>query len=141
MKKIGLLALVIMSVGLMSCERPAVDPSVRFYVEGEELTSDTLVVPLNSYQEIGIKTVSQRSHYDFYWQLPTGYPESLVNGSDNFHLYLQSTGYNGGSNGAVLTTSAEFRMWFSDSLYHAGDVCRLRVYSTDYQRVLKVVVE
>ena len=31
--------------------------------------------------------------------------------------------------------------WFSDSLYHAGDVCRLRVYSPDYQRVLKVVVE
>ena len=131
MKRLAFVSLLFVLV-IAACERPAVDPSVRFYVEGEELTSDTLVVPLNSYQEIGIKTVSQRSHYDFYWQLPTGYPEAL---------YQQGTGYNGGSNGAVLTTSAEFRMWFSDSLYHAGDVCRLRVYSPDYQRVLKVVVE
>ena len=102
MKRVAFISLLFVLV-IAACERSAVDPSVRFYVEGEELTSDTLVVPLNSYQEIGIKTVSQRSHYDFYWQLPTGYPEALVNGSDNFHIYQQGTGYNGGSNGAVLS--------------------------------------
>lgn len=140
MKRLAFVSLLFLLV-ITACNRPQVDPNVRFYVDGEEITSDTLIVPLNSYREIGIKTISASSHFDFYWQLPTGYPEALVNGSDNFLIYQQSTGYNGGSNGAVLTTNAVFRMIFSDTLYHAGDVCRLRAYSPNYQRVLKVVVE
>ena len=124
---------------LASCHRPTVDPSVRFYMDGQEITTDTVTVPLNSYQEIGIKTISPEYYFDFYWQLPTEYPVELGNGSDNFLLLSQSTGFNG--NSAVYTLNAEFRMFFSDTLYHAGDVCRLRVYSPEYQRVLKVVVE
>ena len=139
MKKIGLLALVIMCVGLMSCERPKVDPNVRFYMDGQEITTDTVVVALNSYQEITIKTISPDMFFSYYWQLPTGYPMELGNGSENFQIIQQSTGYNG--NSAVHTTNALFKMFFSDTLYQAGDVCRLRANSSDYQRVLKVVVE
>ena len=58
MKKIGLLALVIMSVGMMSCERLQVDPNVRFYIDGQEITNDSIPVLLNTYQEVGIKAVN-----------------------------------------------------------------------------------
>ena len=138
MKRLGFISLMFVLV-LASCNRPTVDPSVRFYMDGHEITTDTVTVPLNSYQEITIQTVSPEWYYEFYWQLPTGYPMELGNGSDNFHLFSQSSGFNG--NSAVYTLNAEFRMFFSDTLYHVGDVCRLRAYSPDYQRVLKVVVE
>ena len=138
MKRLGLITILFVFV-LASCHRPTVDPSVRFYMDGQEITTGTVTVPLNSYQEITIKTISPEYYFDFYWQLPTEYPVELGNGSDNFLLLSQSSGFNG--NSAVYMLNAVFRMFFSDTLYHAGDVCRLRVYSPEYQRVLKVVVE
>ena len=138
MKRLAFVSLLFVLV-VAACERPKVDPNVRFYMDGQEITTDTVVVALNSYQEITIKTISPDMFFSYYWQLPTGYPMELGNGSENFQIIQQSTGYNG--NSAVHTKNALFKMFFSDTLYQAGDVCRLRANSSDYQRVLKVVVE
>ena len=134
MKKIGLLALVIMSVGMMSCERPQVDPNVRFYIDGQEITNDSIPVLLNTYQEVGIKAVNSGADWHFYWLKPASYPVELHNGDGNLQWLTDSYG-----NNRVLML--EFRMFFADSLYQHGDVCHLRCKSGDYVKVLRMVVE
>lgn len=134
MKKIGLLALVIMSVGMMSCERPQVDPNVRFYIDGQEITNDSIPVLLNTYQEVGIKAVNSGADWHFYWLKPASYPVELHSGDGNLQWLTDSYG-----NNRVLTL--EFRMFFADSLYQHGDVCHLRCKSGDYVKVLRMVVE
>ncbi len=134
MKKIGLLALVIMCVGMMSCERPQVDPNVRFYIDGQEITNDSIPVLLNTYQEVGIKAVNSGADWHFYWLKPASYPVELHSGDGNLQWLTDSYG-----NNRVLTL--EFRMFFADSLYQHGDVCHLRCKSGDYVKVLRMVVE
>ena len=114
MKRLAFVSLLFVLV-IAACERPKVDPNVRFYMDGQEITTDTVVVALNSYQEIAIKTISPDMFFSYYWQLPTGYPMELGNGSENFQIIQQSTGYNG--NSAVHTTNALIKMFFSDTLY------------------------
>lgn len=134
MKKIGLLALMIMCVGMMSCERPQVDPNVRFYIDGQEITNDSIPVLLNTYQEVGIKAVNSGADWHFYWLKPASYPVELHSGDGNLQWLTDSYG-----NNRVLTL--EFRMFFADSLYQHGDVCHLRCKSGDYVKVLRMVVE
>lgn len=142
MRKLGFLALFFVVLTMVSCETETkrIDSRVTFSMDGQEITADTITVPLNSYQEIIIKTVapSESQTYNFYWQYATGYPIELANGSDNFQIVHETVRY--GSNGYEKMT-AEFRMIFSDTTYHSGDVCRLRVTNSEYQKVLKVRVE
>lgn len=133
MKKTSLIIWGMMLVGLMSCEPPKVDTNVRFYVDGQEITNDSISVQLNTYQEIGIKAINQGADWHFYWQQPTGYPVELHSGDGNLQWLSDSYG-----NSRILTL--EFRMFFSDTIYHTGDVYRLQAASQDYQKVLTVVV-
>lgn len=134
MKKSSLFILLIILIGLVSCEQPRVDTNVRFYVDGQEITNDSITVLLNTYQEIGIKAINQGADWHFYWQQPTSYPVELHNGDSNLQWLSDSYG-----NGRTLTV--EFRMYFTDSLYQHGDVCYLRCKSGDYLKVLNVLVE
>ena len=142
MRKLGFLALFFVVLTMVSCETETkrIDSRVTFSMDGQEITADTITVPMNSYQEIIIKTVapSESPTYNFYWQYATGYPIELANGSDNFQILQQTVRY--GNNGCEKIT-AEFRMIFSDTAYHSGDVCRLRVTNSEYQKVLKMRVE
>ena len=135
MKKIGLLILLVMTIGLVSCEWPWQRPNsdVRFYMDGQEITADTVTVSLNTYQEIGVEAINSGEDWRFYWQQPPGYTMELHDGDKNFHWITDTYG-----NGRVLT--AVFSMSFSDTLYHSGEVCRLRAISGDYQEVLFVAV-
>ncbi|MBO4488184.1 MAG: hypothetical protein J5741_00815 [Bacteroidales bacterium] len=134
MKKTSLIIWGMMLVGLMSCEPPKVDTNVRFYVDGQEITNDSVSVLLNTYQEIGIKAINQGADWHFYWQQPTGYPVELHSGDGNLQWLSDSHG-----NSRILTL--EFRMFFADSLCQHGDVCHLRCKSGDFVKVLNVLVE
>lgn len=134
MKKTSLIIWGMMLVGLMSCEQPKVDPNVRFYMDGQEITNDSISVLLNTYQEVGIKAINQGADWHFYWLKPTGYPVELHSGDGNLQWLTDSHG-----NSRILTL--EFKMLFADSLYQRGDVCHLRCKSGDYVKVLRMVVE
>jgi len=142
MKKLEFIALFFVVITMVSCETGTkrIDSRVTFSMDGQEITADTITVPLNSYQEIIIKTVapSGSQTYNFYWQYASGYPIELSNGSDNFQILHETVRY--GNNGYEKMT-AEFRMIFSDTTYHSGDVCRLRVTNSEFQKVLRVKVE
>lgn len=139
MRKLAVLAVLFMALGLVSCDRSDLDPNVTFYMDGQEITTESITVPMNSYREIVIKAIGPKHDWHFYWQYATGYPVELANGSENFQLYNES--WTEGATSSVHKMNAEFRMIFSDTVYHSGDECRLRVSNPDYQKVLKVVVE
>lgn len=133
MKRVAFISLLFVLV-IAACERPAVDPNVRFYINGQEITNDSIPVLLNTYQEVGIKAVNSSADWHFYWLKPASYPVELHSGDGNFQWLTDSYG-----NNRVLTL--EFRMFFADSLYQHGDVCQLRCKSGDYVKVLRMVVE
>lgn len=134
MKRTLSLIISTMLIILTSCEQPRVDTNVRFYVDGQEITNDSISVLLNTYQEIGIKAINQGADWHFYWLKPTGYPVELHSGDGNLQWLTDSYG-----NSRILTL--EFGMFFADSLYQHGDVCQLRCKSGDFVKVLKMVVE
>lgn len=149
-KTILAFAIIGMCVLCMSCSRgQRYSSSVRFFIDGIEITTDTITVALNSYQEIRIESYFPQISDGilYYWQTPTGYPQELShNGTpEMFQLLTQSlsdfiivddmSGY---------TEVALFYMLFSDEIYHSGDLCKLRVKFTPsgyYERVLTIRVE
>ena len=121
-------------------------PEVMFYIDGEEITDNSVEVALNSYCEIQIKTAapdaSSPNGVRYYWQYATGYPVELTNGSDNLALNGTTFGdYLPEYNASGMIQYATFRMQFSDTAYHSGDECYLRVYVQNYEKALKVVVQ
>lgn len=144
---LGLLSLCILC---MSCSRgERYSSTIRFFIDGKEITSDTISVALNSYQEIQIESYAPQfiKGILYYWQYPTGYPQTLSTNEtpEMFRLLTQTfddsiivdemSGY---------TETALFFMLFSDDIYHSGDLCKLRVKLTPsgyYERVLNIRVE
>ena len=143
MKKIIFVMLVAVGVMAVSCS-PAVverEPIVTFYMDNEEITGNSLEVPLNSYREIKIKTeaIGVNSNRAVH---ATGYPVELVVGTDNlilngtsFRTYIPELESSG------MVQFATFRMIFSDTTYHSGDECRLSVSVGKYTKYLKVIVQ
>ena len=135
----------------MSCSHVGMEqyPStVRFFIDGTEITADTITVALNSYQEIRIESYAPQFGYGilYYWQYPTGYPQtmSMSETPEMFQLLTQSFDDNlivDEMNG--YTETALFYMLFSDDIYQSGDICKLRVKfaSGYYERVLNIQVE
>ena len=140
--------LVAVGVVAVSCS-PAnknFDPDVTFYMDGDEITGNSVEVPLNSYREIQIKTVAadvnSTNGVHYYWQYATGYPVELEKGTDN----LVSNGTTFGAyipeyDASGMVQYATFRMMFSDTTYHSGDECRLIVTVQNYTKNLKVLVQ
>ena len=148
MKKIIFVMLVAVGIMAVSCSPAVVDrePIVTFYMDNEEITSNSVEVPLNSYREIKIKTEaiginSNRGVY-YYWQYATGYPGELIVGTDNLILNGTSFGtYIPELEASGMVQFATFRMIFSDTTYHSGDECRLSVSVGNYTKYLKVIVQ
>ena len=143
----GLLSLCILC---MSCSRDqSYSSTVRFFIDGTEITADTITVALNSYQEIRIESYAPQFIDDirYFWQAPTGYPQELShNGTpEMFRLLTQSFGdFITVDDVSGYTEAALFYMLFSDEVYHSGDLCKLRVKFSDsgyYERVLNIKVE
>ena len=144
---VGLLGLCVLC---MSCSRDQqYSSTIRFFIDGKEITTDTITVALNSYQEIRIESYAPQfiDGIRYYWQAPTGYPQELShNGTpEMFRLLTQSFGdFITVDNVSGYTESALFFMLFSDEIYHSGDLCKLRVNFSDsgyYERVLNIRVE
>ena len=142
----GLLSLCILC---MSCSRgERYTSNIRFFINGTEITADTITVAINSYQEIRIESYSPRigDGILYYWQYPTGYPQamSMSETPEMFRLLTQSFDDNlivDEMNG--YTEAALFYMLFSDDIYQSGDICKLRVkFATGYyEKVLNIKVE
>ena len=148
MKKIIFVMLVAVGVMSVSCSPAVVDrePIVTFYMDNEEITSNSVEVPLNSYREIKIKTeaigINSNPGVYYYWQYATGYPVELVVGTDNLILNGTSFGdYIPELESSGMVQFATFRMIFSDTTYHSGDECRLSVSVGNYTKYLKVIVQ
>ena len=136
----------------MSCSRVGMEQyssTIRFFIDGKEITTDTISVALNSYQEIQIESYAPKfiDGILYYWQYPTGYPQTLSMSEtpEMFRLLTQSFDDNlivDEMNG--YTETALFFMLFSDDIYHPGDLCKLRVKLTPSgycERVLNIKVE
>ena len=143
----GLLSLCVMC---MSCSRDQqYSSTIRFFIDGKEITTDTITVALNSYQEIRIESYAPQfiDGILYYWQAPTGYPQELShNGTpEMFRLLTQSFDNSiTVDNLSGYTETALFYMLFSDETYHSGDMYKLRVKFTPsgyYERVLNIRVE
>lgn len=143
----GLLSLCVMC---MSCSRDQqYSSTIRFFIDGKEITTDTITVALNSYQEIRIESYAPQfiDGIRYYWQAPTGYPQELSHNSTPgmFQLLTQSFDDNlivDEMNG--YTETALFYTLFSDEIYHSGDLCKLRVKFTPSgycERVLNIRIE
>ena len=144
----GLLSLCI--ILCVSCSRgQRYSSTVRFFIDGKEITTDTITVALNFYQEIRIESYAPQfiDGILYYWQAPTGYPQELSHNDtpEMFRVLTQSFEDNmivDNMNG--YTETALFYMLFSDEIYHSGDLCKLRVKFTPsgyYERVLTIRVE
>lgn len=120
-----------------------IDPEVKFFIDGKEITEDSYSVPLNSYQEVRIESYAPKNLYNYFWRKSTEYPIDLR--EDREHLaILYSTGgvvqIEDGKYGSKEL--AEFRMMFSDSICQSGDHFILRVLIDDnYERTLRFFVE
>ena len=136
----------------MSCSRVGMNQyssSIRFFIDGKEITTDTITVALNSYQEIQIESYAPQfiDGILYYWQVPAGYPQELShNGTpEMFRLLSQSfTNSITVDDMSGYTETALFYMLFGDDVYHSGDLCKLRVKfspSGYYERVLTIKVE
>ena len=134
----------------MSCSRePQCSSNIRFFIDGNEIRTDTITVALNSYQEIRIESYAPQfiDGILYYWQAPTGYPQELSHNSTPgmFQLLTQSFDDNlivDEMNG--YTETALFYTLFSDEIYHSGDLCKLRVKFTPSgycERVLNIRIE
>lgn len=143
----GLLGLCVLCV---SCSREQrYSSNIRFFIDGTEITADTITVALNSYQEIRIESYAPQfiDGILYYWQVPTGYPQELShNGTpEMFRLLSQSfTNSITVDEMSGFTETALFYTLFSDDVYHSGDLCNLRVKFTPsgyYERVLTIKVE
>ena len=148
MKKLIVLFVMVVAALMISCSPASTtfDPEVTFYMDGEEITGNSVEVPLNSYREIQIKTVAGEVNatngVHYYWQYATGYPVELVNGADNLVLNGTTFGaYLPEYNTSGMVQYATFRMIFSDTTYHSGDECRLSVAVQNYTKTLKVLVQ
>ena len=144
---IGLLGLCVLCV---SCSRePQYSSNIRFFIDGNEIKTDTITVALNSYQEIRIESYAPQfiDGILYYWQSPTGYPQELSQSGtpETFQLLTQSF------NDLLIVDemngymeAALFHTLFSDEIYRSGDVCKLRVKFTPsgyYERTLNIRVE
>ena len=149
-KMIFAFGLLSMSILCMSCSQgERYSSTIRFFIDGTEITTDTITVALNSYQEIRIESYAPRigDGILYYWQYPTGYPQTLsMNETPEMFRLLTQTCDNSITvdemNG--YTETALFYMLFSDDLYLSGDLCKLRVKLTPsgyYERVLNIRVE
>jgi len=143
----GLLGLCVLCV---SCSREQrYSSNIRFFIDGTEITADTITVALNSYQEIRIESYAPQfiDGILYYWQVPTGYPQQLShNGTpEMFRLLSQSfTNSITVDEMSGFTETALFYTLFSDEVYHSGDLCKLRVKFTPSgynERVLNIRVE
>ena len=134
----------------MSCSRePQYSSNIRFFIDGNEIRTDTITVTLNSYQEIRIESYAPQfiDGILYYWQAPTGYPQELSHNStpEMFQLLTQSFDDNlivDEMNG--YTETALFYTLLSDEIYHSGDLCKLRVKFTPSgycERVLNIRIE
>ena len=145
----GLIGLCVLCMSCSSGGQLDYSSSIRFFIDGKEITTDTITVALNSYQEIQIESYAPQfiDGILYYWQYPTGYPQTLSMNEtpEMFRLLTQTfddsiivdetSGY---------TETALFFMLFSDDIYHSGDLCKLRVKFTPsgyYERVLNIRVE
>ena len=77
---------------LFSCGKlEYIDPEVKFFIDGKEITEDSYSVPLNSYQEVRIESYAPKNLYNYFWRKSTEYPIDLR--EDREHLaILYSTG-------------------------------------------------
>lgn len=120
--------------------------NVTFYIDNQRITTDTIIVPLNSYQEFRIESKAPQYMLpiQYQWQYATGAPNDLSqNNSDNFLITSQSFDQTVGDNSNEYVETALFSMHFSDEVYHSGDICKLRVKfaSAYYEKVLNIKVE
>ena len=149
-KKILVSGLVAICMLCASCSR--IEPydlasNVAFYIDNQRITTDTITVPLNSYQEFRIESTASQYMLpiQYQWQYATGAPNNLCqNNSDNFHITSQSFDQTvSGDNSNEYIETALFTMHFSDEVYHSGDICKLRVKfaSGYYEKVLNIRVE
>lgn len=133
-------AIVFCAILCPSCDE-FVEDSVSFYIDGNEITADTVTVPINSYQEVQIKVYgsSLNSRFHYYWRSEYGYPIDLLY-TDSLAFYHTASGDVMGRKLGAYQHS-EFRMMFSDSVYHSGDIYKLKVTVQDYQRTLNFLVK
>ena len=145
----GLIGLCVLCMSCSSGGQLDYSSSIRFFIDGKEITTDTITVALNSYQEIRIESYAPQfiDGILYYWQAPTGYPQELShNGTpEMFRLLTQSFGNDITVDDlSGYTETALFYTLFSDEIYHSGDLCKLRVKITPsgyYERVLNIRVE
>ena len=136
-----ILLLCISTLLLCSCHKPeSVEPDVKFYVDGVELQTDTLYPSLNSYVEVKIVAVTP-DICTYTWRSVNDYPINLRNAGKNFHVMREALPLFEQDYVNGFREVSEFRMLFSDTLYHAGDLYKLKVSSSDtYERTLNFVV-
>lgn len=128
---------------LSACNEPKmVDFDVSFYVDGKEITSDTLAVPLNSFQIIKINTYAPVYNEGiFYTWRSINEPPMDLRGTDSLRIRYNEFG-DGIRDGREGTFEwAEFYMSFSDSLFHHGDLYKLSVSAKMEEKVLNILVE
>lgn len=141
MKRSIILFFAVALVSLFASCDEFVEDSVSFYIDGNEITADTVTVPINSYQEVQIKVYgsSLNSRFHYYWRSEYDYPIDLLY-TDSLAFYHTASGDVMGRKLGAYQHS-EFRMMFSDSVYHPGDIYKLKVTVQDYQRTLNFLVK
>ncbi len=127
---------------LASCNHhKMVDFQVHFYQDGYEIITDTLFVPINSFQNIQIRTYAPvlNEGIKYEWRALNSTPISL-RGTDSLRIMCNEYGENilDGKEGTFEW--AEFYMGFPDSIFQRGDIYKLIVYVRMDERVLNIKV-
>ena len=144
---VGFVGICLLCVSCSRIDSLDLNSRVTFYLDNQQITTDTITVPLNSYQEIRIEstTLQYAMPIQYQWQYATGAPIDLsINGSNNFDIVSQSI-----DQSITVQSSSSYQetallsILFSDEVYHSGDLCKLRVKfaSGYYEKVLNILVE
>lgn len=144
---LGFFSICLLCVSCSRIETLDLNSRVTFYLDNQRITTDTITVPLNSYQEIRIESTTPQyaTPIEYQWQYATGAPIDLS--SDNSNTFDIVSQYFDQSISAQSTNNyqetALLSILFSDEVYHSGDLCKLRVKfaSGYYEKVLYIRVE
>lgn len=139
-----IIAFVLISLLFYSCESwNLIDPEVKFYIDGKEITTDDYSVSLNSYLEVRIESYAPQNSYEYLWREIHDFPTNLRTDKERFSIIYSSGGATEIEDGKYGSKEvSEFRMMFSDSICQPGDHFLLRVIlDGHYERTLNFHIE
>lgn len=118
------------------------EPSITFYQEEREITTDFTTTELGSHLDIKVVCVAPivLGHVDYSLITPNGVI-TLGNNAEMFHVYHQVQSDNLQGHNAGEEQDALIKLKFKEPEYQIGDTCILKISIPDLEKSLRIIVQ